>query len=296
MSLILSAMYFVPSSVPECSLMHICTVLIGRGPEGGLLCSFHPLQKTPWKVLPRLPALQLGWQQRQYWRTIQVVRLRNKLYLWGRGVSHFRLFEFCTRLNKWNALPGLLALGDLTGWAAEQYNDTLQLVVVGEILYVWGRGKYGCVMFSFDTTTNLWASCASGIDTEHPNIHNDHPNWLSLPDHYGWDCLQYFHTIRVVVVGLSIYVWARGESECRLHSFDTQTKRWEKLPSLHALSDIDQWNKEKYFSTLQVAWLVTLVPCCRDLNHAITQGRTRCSPECSDCVVAFRTCTLPYCS
>lgn len=221
--------------------------IFGRGPDGGVLLCFCPVRHDKWQILSPLPHLRDsdGWDHRRFWRTIQVVKLGTKLYVWGRGAVTFHIFSFCTISNAWEDLPGLYALGDNAGWSADQYNDTLQLVVVGHKLYLWGRGRTDCVLFSFDTITKCWESCIPA------NIFGLR-NWLALPDAAGWDRMQHFHTIRVVAIGLVIYVWVRGMLECQLHSFDTRTRRWDQLPSLVAFLDQDGWDQAKYYSTIQV--------------------------------------------
>ena len=204
--------------------------------------------------MPSLPHLRDidGWGHPRFWRTIQVVKLGAKLYVWGRGAVAFHLFSFCTKSNSWSILPGLYALGDNAGWSAEQYNDTLQLVVVGHKLYLWGRGRTECVLFSFDTITSRWVSCI-------PTSSDTPRTYLPLPDAAGWDRPQHYHTARVVAIGPIIYVWVRGMLECQLHSFDTHTLLWKQLPSLVAFLDQDGWDQPKYYTTIQVRKLVVYV-------------------------------------
>ena len=227
--------------------------------------------------MPALPHLRDidGWGHPRFWRTIQVVKLGTKLYVWGRGAVAFHLFSFCTVSNSWSTLPGLFALGDNAGWSAEQYNDTLQLVVVGHKLYIWGRGSTDCVLFYFDTITSRWVSCI-------PTSLDGPRCWLSLPDAAGWDRPQHYHTARVVTLGPVIYVWVRGILECQLHSFDTRSWRWEQLPSLVAFLDQDGWDQPKYYTTIQVRKEVAHarpLPGCRSGSLRMLRSHTPLSKE-----------------
>ncbi|KAJ3434752.1 hypothetical protein M0812_01873 [Anaeramoeba flamelloides] len=191
-----------------------------------------------WKSLPGFNSLGDGggWGKPQYYNTILTNVIGQDLYVWGRGYSTFHFYKFDTKNQKWKSLPGIKTLGDEGGWSNPKYYSTIRTNVIGQDLYVWGRGYSAFHLYKFDTKSQEWIPL---------------PGFDSLGDKEGWGDPKYYSTIQTNVIGQDLYVWGRGSSKFHLYVFDAKFQDWTSLPGINALSDKEGWGDPKYYSTIR---------------------------------------------
>eukprot|EP01126_Amoeba_proteus_P004402 TRINITY_DN11471_c0_g1_i1.p1 TRINITY_DN11471_c0_g1~~TRINITY_DN11471_c0_g1_i1.p1 ORF type:complete len:408 (-),score=44.96 TRINITY_DN11471_c0_g1_i1:102-1325(-) len=182
-----------------------CLYVFGRGSSEIHFARFD-LNNNSWNYLPSFRWLGDGggWSDPKYYKTIQVVTIGTRLYVFGRGSSSIHLAQFETTTETWSHLPGLEWLGDSEGWGNPMYYESIRVVALNSCLYVFGRG-YGHIHFArFDSSNDTWSIL--------PSL-----EWLR--DSGGWNNPIYYETIQVVPVQNAIFVFGRGSHHIHLASF-----------------------------------------------------------------------------
>lgn len=133
-----------------------------------------------------------GWNQEQYYSTIQATAANHSIYITARGPHGMIVYQL---------VSGSVSLfnddnhhfTDEDGWCNETYYKTIGAKVVSDELYIYGRGPCGMDYFSF-------ASNGSALP-----IHNCYAEWS---DSAGWNKPEYYRTIHGLLAdGLAI--WGR---------------------------------------------------------------------------------------
>ncbi len=110
-----------------------------------------------------------------------------------RGSSHVHAYCFHTHDESWEVLPHHPWLSD--GWSDPAYHGTIQLLAVGETLFVVARGSAELHIGSYNTESRVWNS---GL-----------PGYRVLGDAAGWHGEACYSTMRSCVVGNTLYVLGR---------------------------------------------------------------------------------------
>ncbi len=115
--------------------------------------------------------------------------------------------------------------------------NTICTTAVGDSLIVLQRTPAGLALSGYSTDgSGSWKS------PPHP--------WLAGTQ--GWANPAYHDTIRLLSVGCTLYVLARGSSELHVASFNTESRAWNcSLPGLPAMTDADGWHGKCYYSTMR---------------------------------------------
>lgn len=212
--------------------------IFGRGANEIHLFEYDPSQNS-WKNLSRCPAFSnaLGWDKEKYYKTIQLVTLDNKLYVFGRGGKEIHLFEYNPSITQWEEKSRLAELNDLKGWEQAKYYNTIHTAVANNKLYVCGRGAKEIHLFEYDPKTNNWKNL---------NRHS------ALIDSDGWCQEEYYSTVQMTAMNNYLYILGRGEKELHLFSYDTTANQWHNLKGYPVFTDAENWNKTQYYSTIQM--------------------------------------------
>ena len=111
------------------------------------------MQTNSWTQHPGMRELadNHGWSAKIYHRTIRLVAIGSKLYIFGRGSRSLQLFSFDTETEAWAVLPGLEQMTDADGWLQPQYYETIRVLSAGHQLLVFGRGANCVHLLVFDT-------------------------------------------------------------------------------------------------------------------------------------------------
>ena len=155
--------------------------------------------------------------------------------------------------------PALRWLDDASEWSAPENNETIKVAAI-----LLG-GTYEIHLASFDSVSNLWSEqpklfvfgCGSK-EIHQASFDTNSDSWSLLPgvemipDDDGWSNAQYNETIRVVCKGNLLCVFARGNGEIHLASFNTIDNSWSTLPSTSSLTDECGWNGPEYYRTIDV--------------------------------------------
>lgn len=126
--------------------------IFGRGAAYLHMFSFD-MQTNSWTQHPGMRELadNHGWSAKIYHRTIRLVAIGSKLYIFGRGSRSLQLFSFDTETEAWAVLPGLEQMTDADGWLQPQYYETIRVLSAGHQLLVFGRGANCVHLLVFDT-------------------------------------------------------------------------------------------------------------------------------------------------
>ena len=212
--------------------------VFARGQGILFLASFNTTTNV-WEMLPGFELFTdiSGFGQPQYYETIRVITVGQKLYVFARGQGMLYLASFDALTKVWELLPGFAHLTDSCGFGDPKYYETIRVVSIGQKLYVFARGQGILFLASFNTTTNVWEML---------------PGFELFTDISGFGQPQYYETIRVITVGQKLYVFARGQGMLYLASFDALTKVWELLPGFAHLTDSCGFGDPKYYETIRV--------------------------------------------
>jgi len=199
-----------------------------------------------WSQLPDGPAWNdaTGWDQKQYYSTIQTGDIdgdgRDELL--ARANAGILAYEFDPDANAWVKLPDGPAWSGPDGWYQEKYYSTIQTGDIDgdgsdELL---GRSPAGILAYKFDPDANddKWVAL---------------PNVPEMSDTNGWDQEQYYSTIQTGDIDGdgSDELLARGAAGILAYEFDPAANAWVKLPDGPEWSDVENWDQEKYYSTIQ---------------------------------------------
>ncbi|MDZ4411353.1 Vps62-related protein, partial [Bacillus cereus] len=219
--------------------------LLARG-KRGLLGWKYDSNLGDWVDLPTLETLNDsgGWNQPQYYSTIQFADIDGdrSVELLARSPSGLLVWKYDSNSKSWNRLPSLGALNDSGGWDHEKYYSTIQCADIdGDgIVELLARSASGLWVWKYDSNSKIW---------------NRLPSLEALNDSGGWDYEKYYSTIQCADIdgdGIA-EVLARSASGLWVWKYDSNSKSWNRLPSLEALNDSGGWDDEKYYSTIQCA-------------------------------------------
>ena len=181
-----------------------------------------------------------GWGQVQYYSTIQLVSLNEKIYVFGRSAAGIAGSVYDTTARSWTDISAGPGWSDVNGWGKVQYYSTIQSISVGGKIYVFGRSAAGIAGSVYDTTARSWTDISAG------------PAWS---DKSGWGEAKYYSTIQLVSLNEKIYVFARSAAGIESSLYDptsTAQSRWTNFPTGIQLSDSSGWGNVIYYSTIRL--------------------------------------------
>jgi Tc toxin complex TcA C-terminal TcB-binding domain/Neuraminidase-like domain len=202
------------------------------------------------------PALgdEEGWGEQKNYQTIRTVSIEDKLYLFAKGTSCMRLYQFNPDGNRWKEIEGAPAWKDRDpgrgevedggyGWRNPEHYDTIRAVALNNKLYLLGRdqrpkGNPTIQLHEFNPAKNQW--------TRRP----DGPCWN---DEEGWKGSEYYKTIQFVALDGKLYLLARAGNGIQIHEFDPTNCLWNGMENGPAWNDKGDWWHPQYFETIRVA-------------------------------------------
>ncbi|MGI9073322.1 MAG: FG-GAP repeat domain-containing protein [Bryobacteraceae bacterium] len=191
------------------------------------------------------------WDQPQYYATIQVADIDGdgRAELLGRGPSGILVNNFDTASHAWIAKNPGPPLSDTAHWDQPQYYTTIQFADIdgdGRSELV-ARGPDGIQAWHYDARTDRWKELASG------GPFADSSEGSTDPTH--WDQRQYYTTIHFADIdgdGHAELV-GRGSDGLHVYRYEKKSHRWSELPSITELSDGNDWDQPKHYSTIHLA-------------------------------------------
>jgi RTX calcium-binding nonapeptide repeat (4 copies) len=229
---------------------------------GGIVAWKYDPPTRSWTTLPVLdgpgaPSDAAGWDQPQYYSTIQAAHLFDDRaeQIFARSKDGIAVWQYLPESRSWDqreTFTGASAPSDVNGWDAPEYYSTIQSADLdGQGAdEIFARSASGLVAWDFNF--GVWRRRASLVGPSAPSDAND------------WDLPQYYSTIQAGDVDGdgADEVFARDESGIvvwKYHydvpSFDLNST-WEQLPGFTgagAPSDDQGWDQPEYYSTIQAA-------------------------------------------
>lgn len=229
-----------------------------------------------------------NWDQHKYYSTIQTVYLNGEYFFVGRGYCGIAIFKYSGGVTSLVNQCGI-AFADTNGWGEVDHYSTIRATAVGDSLYISGRGHCGMhiyklvgteivpvsmceVKFSDDegwnyekyystiqTTSaggNLFiigrGSCGIYIyQTWNDKIYEVNKCLIEFSDSYGWGKVEYYSTIKTVVLYGEIYIYGRASRGMLVYKTLADKKIQLVSDGDIAWSDSEGWNHEQYYSTIQ---------------------------------------------
>ena len=180
-----------------------------------------------------------GWDDPEYYSTMQVITLYDSVWLFIRGPSGLEVHQYNYTDRSWSQLPTLTNLSDSNDWNSDpKYYSTIQVIAMYSQFWVIARSANGLEIYQYDPLANLW------------NSKQILPGFSYTID---WDQKEYYSTIKALAHSGKIWVFARGPEGEEIHQYDPDTDTWNVLSTLSALSNDEQWNEDpKYYSTIRI--------------------------------------------
>ena len=174
-----------------------------------------------------------GWDQPQYYETIQLANAGSNLYLLGRASDGIHTWQFDG--SQWvQVASGTPGLSDASGWNGADNYSTIQTADVGGVLHLLARANRG--MHIWQLNGSRWTRIASGT-----------PEWS---DASGWSDVTNYSTIQAVAVGGALHVMGRANKG--MHIWRLNGSQWTRIASsTPAWSDAGGWTGVQYYSTIQ---------------------------------------------
>jgi hypothetical protein len=181
--------------------------LLGRGLNGGIeIWRFNEKGSPQWVSVGICTCFNHpGWDEPQYYSTIQSAVIDNTLHLLGRGPNGVELYRWEAKKCVWTHLETCVAFKD-PDRSDPKYYRTIQTAVVGKTLYLLGRSPKGIELYSWDGKE--WS-------------HQDTCREFQDPD---WAEPKYYETIQSAVIGDTLAVIGRGIDGIRVHTFREPTQ------------------------------------------------------------------------
>ena len=168
--------------------------MIGRGEDGVWTYQFDASNNSWQNLTSGGPFTDgQGWNQPQYYSTIQIAGAGNNLYMIGRGGDGVWTYRL-DGSNGWQNLTSGGLFTDGQGWDRMQYYSTIQLVTLGNSLFLTARGEAG--IFSYQWSGNNWQFLSSGNP--------------GLNDSLDWSDVAYYDTIQSTSANGSLSIVARA--------------------------------------------------------------------------------------
>ena len=188
---------------------------------------------------------KIGWNSPQYYSTIQTAVVDDTLFLLGRGAGGMELYRWNSEQEQWSGNLGTCEkFSDAKGWGnpdnpgeKHEFYSTIQTAMIGETLYLLGRGVGGVKLFK-------WA----GSDWSYLDVTNgfsDSGGWgKGKPEHYS--------TIQTEVVNDTLYLLGRGAEAVYLYRFNQKNEEWKHISKYpHFTNDKDLGIHPSVYSTIQ---------------------------------------------
>jgi hypothetical protein len=212
------------------------------------------------QLLPNGPEWSdaVGWNQPQYYETIQCASINGIVMLLGRAPDKdpngagMQAWAYAPPpFTQWTSFGIAAPWTDAAGWNQPQYHRTIQCADVDNDGWaeVIGRAP--------DNDPH-----GPGIQIWHYEPQNSNTSWSLLPagppltDAAGWNQPQYYRTIQGADIngdGFAEFV-ARGPGGILAWHYDpTQTPAVTALAAGPAWSDANGWNQPQYYETIQLA-------------------------------------------
>ena len=160
--------------------------VFGRS-SAGIEGSIYDPSTSSWTVISAGPAWsdKSGWGQVQYYSTIQLVSLDEKIYLFGRSSAGITGSIYDPSTSSWAVISAGPAWSDKANWGNAEYYSTIQAVSVGGKIYLVARDGAGITGSVYDPTASSWTEISRGPTLSDPS----------------WRFAQYYSTIRSVSMG-----------------------------------------------------------------------------------------------
>jgi hypothetical protein len=187
---------------------------------------------------------QVGWNQPQYYETIQTADVNGdgKAELLARGAAGLHTFQWNPTTDTFvEAGPVLAATSNAAGFSQPQYYRTIQTADVlgngSKQLLV--RGPAGLYTYQWGSTG--WTQIG--------------PVLAALSDAAGFNQPQYYETVQTadVLGGGTAQLLARGPDGLRTYQWQGAEKGWTQVGDVLNLSDAGGWNQPQYYRTIQTA-------------------------------------------
>jgi hypothetical protein len=188
------------------------------------------------------------WAKPQYYETIHTAVAGGKLFLLGRGAAGVEIYRYEGRHKGWSkdSLGRCERFAD-PNWAKPEYCRTIQTAVVGDSLYLLGRGSSGVEIYEWqgDSWSSNLATASRFKD----------PNWAKP---------QYYETIGTVVDGSNLWIYVRGAGGVEFY-------RWTgvgwngPLPTCTRFADPNWASSRVYWGTIKGF-------VCNDQLHVMGRG------------------------
>lgn len=144
----------------------------------------------------------------------------------------------------------------------DKYYSTIQMTMLGNKLYLLGRGSKKIHLFEYDSETNHWKKLAMHAEFTDAQCWDKKKYYSTIQMATINNKLvvfgrgannKYFSTIQIQVINDKLCVFGRGASELHLFEYDPTTNNWQSLARHPVLADASGWDQEKYYKTIQTA-------------------------------------------
>lgn len=176
---------------------------------------------------------EAGWDQEEYYSTIQAVAAENdhplahkKLYLFGRYADGMHTWVFDTTTHTWAEVVNVLEWpdwSDANGWNKPEYYRTIKTVALGHRIFLLGRQPGGVLTWYLDTTLNVWTPFIPPLDSVIPDF----------TDANGWTNPAYYLTMQVIAYKGQLFLTGRSEFGIETYSLyfiEEQVAEWFYAP------------------------------------------------------------------
>ena len=198
---------------------------------------------------------EAGWDQEEYYSTIQAVAAENdnplahqKLYLFGRYADGMHTWVFDTVTHTWTQVVNLLEWpnwSDANGWNKPAYYRTIKTVALGHRIILLGRQPDGVLTWYLDTTTNVWTPVIPPLDSVIPDF----------TDAKGWTNPAYYLTMQAIAYKGQLFLTGRSEFGMETYSLyfiEEQVAEWFYAPfSFPTWEDYTPWWQPASYLTIQ---------------------------------------------
>lgn len=195
-----------------------------------------------------------GWNQEEYYSTIQTAVVNNTLLLLAMSDQGISIYYFDDTAFDWNLISdSSIDWSPASGWGDPEYYFTIKAIVADSELYVLGRDQTGHIetqklvgLTLGPTPIITWKI----IGTTSP------PALLNTG---GWNLPEAYSTVQYVVLNDNIHLVGRAVDGMHTWILDTSTDTWGTLMLSPILTDAEGWKLPAYYSTIQCSVISELL-------------------------------------
>ncbi len=190
-----------------------------------------------------------GWDKPSNYKTIQALEVDGALHIVARGNFGIKVVKL--EKGKWITLAeGIPKWSNRSGWNDAPNYETIQALVVDDILHLVGRGNQGLMVVRWDNGS--WIRLEGGM--------------LDWSDSEGWADAANFKTIQALEVDQQLYIVARSNTGILVSRWNNSDSKWISLASgSPAWTDKSGWADESYYGTIRAVEI-------KGVLHLMTRG------------------------